>query len=247
MTSELGLAQPVAYAERERVAIATHEAGHAVSAWLFAPERNLEVLSIIKRSVALGLLAHSDPEERFTRTRSEIEALIRIAMGGLVAEEIFFGDTSSGVAGDLQAATEAAAQMVGSFGMAGTLVSLEAVRTGGGANVVAKVLAEEAGREQLESILSRARDDVRAALGQHRHLVEALRDALLEREELIGAEIDDVLRAASAAHAVGVLDLREQREATSLDMHGELLSNDSDTMAPGPVAYPDGHPLAPPL
>ncbi len=107
--------------------IATHEAGHATVAWLVAPERSLEVLSIIKRSSALGLLAHSEPEERWTRTRSEIEALIRIAMGGLVAEEIFFGETSSGVSGDLLAATEAAAQMVGSFGMAGSLISLDAV------------------------------------------------------------------------------------------------------------------------
>ena len=130
MTSELGLAQPVTYAESERIAIATHEAGHAAVAWLAAPERTLEVLSIIKRSSALGLLAHSESEERWTRSRRDIEALIRIAMGGLVAEELFFGDTSSGVSGDLKAATELAAQMVGSFGMAGSLISLDAIETG---------------------------------------------------------------------------------------------------------------------
>jgi cell division protease FtsH len=209
MTAELGLAQPVAYAERERITIATHEAGHATVAWLVAPERNLEVLSIIKRSSALGLLAHSEPEERWTRTRGEIEALIRIAMGGLVAEEVFFGDTSSGVAGDLHTATEAAAQMVGSFGMAGSLISLDAMRAGN-ANIVAKVLGDEACREKVEAILDGARDDVRKLLSERPYLVEALRDALLEREELIGAEIGDVLKKAQADSEARVLDLRDE-------------------------------------
>ncbi|MBV9660200.1 MAG: AAA family ATPase [Acidimicrobiales bacterium] len=209
MTAELGLAQPVAYAQRERVTIATHEAGHAVTAWLVAPERHLEVLSIIKRSAALGLLAHSEPEERWTRTKQEIEALIRIAMGGLVAEELFFGDTSSGVSGDLHAATEAAAQMVGSFGMAGSLISLDAARTGGGVNIVAKVLSDETSRARVEAILDCAREDVRALLSDHHHLVEGLRDALLDRDELIGQEIEEVLRASEFAESARVVDLRD--------------------------------------
>ncbi|HET6965737.1 MAG TPA: AAA family ATPase, partial [Acidimicrobiales bacterium] len=209
MTTELGLAQPTTYAEKERVTIATHEAGHAVTAWLVSPERKLEVLSIVKRSVALGLLAHSEPEERFTRTRAEMESLIRIAMGGLVAEELFFGDTSSGVAGDLQAATEAAAQMVGSFGMAGSLVSLDAAKGGAGVNIVSKVLSDEASREQMDRILDGARDSVRALLTQRGYLVEALRDALLQREELIGVEITDVLHRAESEHGTRVVDLRD--------------------------------------
>ena len=116
MTEEIGLAQPVSYTEAERRTIATHEAGHATVAYLVGRSRKLEVLSIIKRKDALGLLAHSELEERYTKTKSEIEQLIQIAMGGMVAEELFFGESGSGVAGDLQAATLAAAQMVGSMG-----------------------------------------------------------------------------------------------------------------------------------
>ena len=126
MTEEIGLAQPVAYTEAERRAIATHEAGHATVAHFAGRGRRLDVLSVIKRKEALGLLAHSDTEERWTRSQSEITSMIQIAMGGLVAEELFFGETGSGVAGDLQAATAMAAQMVGSLGMAGSLISLEA-------------------------------------------------------------------------------------------------------------------------
>jgi ATP-dependent Zn protease len=130
-------------------------------------------------------------------------------MGGLAAEELFFGDTSSGVAGDLLAATEAAAQMVGSFGMGGSLVSLDAARSGAPVNIVAKVLSDEASRTELEQILGSAREDVRMRLRQKSHLVEALRDALLEREELIGAEITDVLSQAEAVHGASVVDLRD--------------------------------------
>ena len=221
MTTELGLAQPTAYAEQERITIATHEAGHAVTAWLVAPERKLEVLSIIKRSVALGLLAHSEPEERYTRTRSEIEGLIRIAMGGLAAEEVFFGDTSSGVSGDLQAATEAAAQMIGSFGMGHSLISLDAARGGGAAvNIVAKVLSDDSSRAQMDAILDRARDEVRTLLSDHSYLVAALRDALLEREELIGVEITDVLTQAEMRHATPVVDLRDGRGAITKSRSG---------------------------
>ena len=192
MTEEIGLAQPVEYTEAERRTIATHESGHATVAWLVGKSRKLEVLSIIKRKDALGLLAHSEAEERLLKSRSEIHALIQIALGGMVAEEIFFGETTSGAAGDLQTATTLAAQMVGSMGMDGTLFSYEAIATPHG-NIVAKLASTDEGRERVEALLGLARDEVREMLGRNRHVVEALRDALLERDELIGDEITAVL------------------------------------------------------
>jgi ATP-dependent Zn protease len=92
----VGLGQPVQYTDHELRLIATHEAGHATVAWLVAPERRLEVLTVIKRGGALGLLAHGDREDVYTRSRTEMTALIRIAMGGQCAEEIFFSDVSTG-------------------------------------------------------------------------------------------------------------------------------------------------------
>ncbi|MBV8986024.1 MAG: AAA family ATPase [Acidimicrobiia bacterium] len=197
MTEEIGLAQPVEYTEAERRTIATHESGHATVAWLVGRTRKLEVLSIIKRKDALGLLAHSDEEERFTRSRSEMDALVQIAFGGMVAEELFFGEHSSGVSGDLQAATTAVCQMVGSLGMGRSLVSAEALSGPGGANVVSKVLAHDAGREEVESMLADAKARVHRMLEDNRHVVEALRDALLQRDELIAGEILDVIRSAA--------------------------------------------------
>ena len=196
MTEEIGLAQPVAYTEAERRTIATHESGHATVAYLVGAGRKLEVLSVIKRKDALGLLSHSDTEERWTQTKTEILALIQIAFGGLVAEELFFGETSTGVAGDLQAATAAAAQMVGSLGMAGSLVSLDAATGPGGANIVAKVLSTDEGRKAVEQILDDARSKVRTLLADNLTTVEALRDALLERDELVGDQITAVIASA---------------------------------------------------
>ena len=83
MTEEVGLKQPVEYTEDEKRTIATHEAGHATVAYLVGQNRKLEVLSIIKRKDALGLLAHTDGEERFTRTRSELLGMMKIAFGGM--------------------------------------------------------------------------------------------------------------------------------------------------------------------
>ncbi len=119
LDSEIGLGQPVLYTDHEAKLIATHESGHATIAWLVAPGRRLEVLSIIKRRSALGLLAHGDREEVYLQSRSELLGLIAISMGGQSAEELFFGDISTGPSGDLLAATRVAASMVGSCGMEG--------------------------------------------------------------------------------------------------------------------------------
>jgi ATP-dependent Zn protease len=188
---EIGLKQPVVYTEQDREAVATHEAGHATVAYFVGQNRRLEVLSIIKRRGSLGLLAHGDSEERFTRTRSEIEAGIAIALGGLVAEEMCIGDTGTGPAADLAHATTLAASMVGSFGMAGSLISFDAITDGpiGGPNLVGKVLADKEGRQRVEDILEDQRQHVREVLEENRDVHAALRDALIARDELVRDEI----------------------------------------------------------
>jgi cell division protease FtsH len=209
LVGEVGIGAPVEYTAHERLLIATHEAGHTTVAWLVAPERRLEVLTIIKRGEALGLLAHGDRDDVFTRSRSEMLRMIQISFGGQVAEELFFGDVSTGPAGDLAYATQVGAQMIGAAGMGESLVSFAAVEDGalGGSNLVGKVLGDGSAREQLERLLVEQKTTVTELLGAHRHLVEALRDALLEHEELIGSQITDVLEAAS--QAVRVVDLTE--------------------------------------
>ena len=211
IVEQIGLGQPVEYTTHERNLIATHESGHATAAYLFAPERRLEVLTIIKRRQALGLLSHGDADDVYTRSRAEMINLIRIALGGQCAEEIFFGDVSTGPGGDLHYATTVAAQMVGACGMEGSLISFSAVQSGAfsDTNLVGRVLGDAEGREKVEELLQEQKVIVRAKLEEKRHLVEALRDALFAREELIGAEITDVLREADSRSVAREIDLRE--------------------------------------
>ena len=216
LTLQVGLGQPVGYTEHEKRLIATHEAGHATAAYLMAPNRRLEILSIIKRRDALGMLAHGDAEEVYTRSRSDMIGLIRIALGGQCAEELFFGDVSTGPAGDLLYATNVAAQMVGAAGMAGTLVSFAAIQGNAfsDTNIVGRVLADADGRRRVEELLQEQKVVVKDALEANQHLIAALRDALMEHDELVGKEIDAVLEAArQAGPPPAVIDLREGRAA----------------------------------
>jgi len=194
-TEEIGTKQAVVYTDGDRDSVATHESGHATVAYFLGKGRRLEVLSIIKRRGSLGLLAHSEQEERFTQTKTEIEAGIAIALGGMVAEEMVFGESGTGPANDLAHATDLAARMVGSFGMAGSLISYDAMSEGplGGKNLVARVLGDAEGKTRVEDILVAQKERVRAVLEENRDVHAALRSALIERDELVRDEILEVI------------------------------------------------------
>ena len=192
LTEDIGLPHHESYTPDERRQIATHEAGHAVAAYLVGEGRKLEVLSIIKRREALGLLAHSDTEERFTKTRTELQALLKIALAGMAAEELFEGESGTGPAGDLAAATQIAAEMVGSLGMAGSLISFRAMSDSVfDPGLVGRVLSTGEGKRQVDALLKREKATIKRLLSANRRLVTSLRGELMEREELIG---DDIVR-----------------------------------------------------
>jgi len=206
----VGLPEPVDSPAAELATIATHEAGHAVMAYLVGKGRKLEMLSIIKRREALGFLAHRMTEERHTLKASEIVAQIQIALGGLVAEEMYFGESSTGPAGDLAAATNLGVEMVGSMGLGGSLISFRALDQGAfGGNMAAKVLADQEARAAVAKLLEDNKGVVEKVLSSHRHLIEALRDALIERHELMDNEILDVIVGAEGRPNV-VIDLRDE-------------------------------------
>ena len=205
MDVEIGLAEPTEYTIEERDSIAVHESGHAVVAYLAGKGRRMNLLSIVKRKDALGLLAHTETEERYTKRRSETVALMQIALGGMVAEELFYGESGTGAAGDLATATNIAVEMIGSLGMGESLISFSAVDRGiAGGNLGASVLADEKARTAVDSLLTEHKAVVTALLRDNRHLIEALRDELLEKDELVEREIVDVLDTARERHGATV-------------------------------------------
>ena len=234
LTEEVGLKNPVPYTDHERRLVATHEAGHATVAFL-SQTRRLEVLSIVKRAGSLGLLAHGDLDEQYNRSRSEIEALIDIAMGGMVAEELEFGEPSTGPAGDLASATNLACRLVGAAGMGGSLVSLAAAQGGmfDGNDLVAKTLRDNVARPEVERVLAVGKARAKALVDANRHILYALRDALLDRDELIGDEITEVCRAAGAP----VLDVQIERRGDERRVHDHLADERERN---GPIAVPYG-------
>src|SRR5205823_9951026 len=163
LVEDIGLPHQESYTRDERRQIATHEAGHAVAAYLCGEGRVLEVLSIIKRRDALGLLGHSESEERFTKTRTELEALLKIALGGMAAEEIFEGESGTGPAGDLAHATQIAAEMIGSLGLGGSLVSFRAVTEGVfDPGLVGRVLGNGEAKRNDDTLLKREKRTTKA-------------------------------------------------------------------------------------
>ncbi|HVC13773.1 MAG TPA: AAA family ATPase [Acidimicrobiales bacterium] len=183
------------YTNEELRRVAFHEAGHATVAYFLGEGRRLDVLSIVKRRDSLGMLAHSDAEERFTRTKGEYEVLLRIAMGGKASEQLFFGEVSSGPAGDLVAATRIAAQMVGAFAFGKSVVSMAADDAAGplSGGLVSSVLGDHQMRADAEKLLNEAYTDSEAVLRRHSAVVTSLAEALVERRELIGSEIIEVI------------------------------------------------------
>jgi cell division protease FtsH len=195
LAEEIGLKQPVKYSPREKEMVALHEASHAVASYsLEREEMQIQVITIQKRESALGLVSTQEIEEMFLRTQKQLLARIQVSLAGLVGEEIWFGQTTTGPSSDLVNATRNAAAYVGLFGMGKSLVSVGAMApTMMDGDPIRAVLSDPERRKEIDAILEECRNRVRTLLQQKRHAVEGVRDALLEREELIGDEIEALM------------------------------------------------------
>jgi cell division protease FtsH len=192
LTTEVGLAHEVGYHPEERRRIAVHEAGHALTAVLTG--RSVKVATILRRSAALGLVAHGDAEEKFLRTPTEAKSLITVALAGRAAEEQEYGEASSGISSDLAYATTVAAQLVGQLGHGPGLLSLEAAALPSAGNLVAKVLADEPSRAAADRILDECASQAAGMVSVHRDALLAIADGLCEQDELTGAQVVEIVR-----------------------------------------------------
>jgi cell division protease FtsH len=191
---------------REKKTVAYHEAGHALVAELVPGTDPVNKISIIPRGVAaLGYTQQLPTEDRYLMTRSELFARIYVLLGGRVAEEIIFGDISTGAQNDLQKATEIARSMVTQFGMSEKLglVALEGPRTPTFLPVPTaekKEYSEDTARivdEEIKKLLNDAHVKVREILGAHRQALEELAKLLLEKEVVERPELLAILKVRS--------------------------------------------------
>ncbi|MDP8971348.1 MAG: AAA family ATPase [Actinomycetota bacterium] len=184
---ELGPSEDVEYIERERHAVAVHEACHAVTAYRVRHHLTIDIATIEKGGTYLGLVASIPPEDQFTRWRSEYEADIMVSLASLAGERLFFdGDNSSGVSGDLESATRVATMMEGFWGMGTTVASHGVTRQAG----IPGGAGRPGGTEEKESEL------LNSDLGER---IEGKLKELLERtEQLLRANRREVFAVAHA-------------------------------------------------
>jgi len=194
----------VVVTDAERRLIALHEAGHAVVGMLTCPEDKLHKVTIEPRGRTLGA-AHFAPEsDRHLQPRRYLEGIISKALGGRAAELTFLGPdaVTTGAGSDLIQATSIARRMVAEFGMSEEvgLISADPAAQGGAPSGQLQGEIDKAVRALISVQSQRAE----AIVQQHREAVEALANALLERDVLPADEV----YAIAERHGVGARDAR---------------------------------------
>src|SRR5579875_316459 len=203
---ELGPPEDVEYIERERHAVAVHEACHALVAFRMRQHMEIDVATIEKGGDYLGMVASIPPEDQFTRWRSEYETDILVSLASLAGERMFFdSDSSSGVGADLESATTVASYMEGFWGMGSTVSSystakrLEVGAPGGGRGGTLKkgqdpeAEVRRALADRIEDKLSTLLDRTAEILTDNRNDVLALAHALEAHKTLSGEDVVAVL------------------------------------------------------
>ncbi|HET7870845.1 MAG TPA: AAA family ATPase [Actinomycetota bacterium] len=237
LVEEIGLKQPVKLTPREKEMTAVHEAGHAVASYtLEKGEFQIQVITIQKREHALGLVHGQDIEELYSRTQRQILADIQVSLAGLVAEEIWFGQTTTGPSSDLVNATRSVAAYVGVFGMGKSLISAAAIPpTMMDGDPIRAILSDSDRKKEMDALLDDCRDRVKKLLLQKRHAVEGVRDALIEREELIGDEIEALMAELGEREPLDVIDLTGNgQQGAQVAIPAGAGAGDGDGPEPGP-------------
>jgi cell division protease FtsH len=187
--------------EKERLITAFHEMGHAIVAHYLENTDPVHKISIISRGQALGYTISLPTEDKFLTTRAELSDTLAMTLGGRTAEEIIFGEITTGAANDLEKVTGTAKQMVMRFGMSEKL----GPRTFGhdhsmpflGREFNAEPdYSDEIAREiddEIRRIVEEAHQTAKEVLTTHRESLDRLSRVLLERETIEREEFEALL------------------------------------------------------
>jgi cell division protease FtsH len=193
---------------KEKEIVAYHEAGHALVAESRVHADRVAKISVIPRGVAaLGYTQQQPTEDRYLMTRAELLDRLDVLLGGRVAEELIFGDVSTGAQDDLQRATDMARAMVARYGMSEAmgLATFEAPRQALFLTVPSpaqREYSEETARRidaAIEGLLSAAHARVRETLTARREMLASLAKLLIEKEVVTRADLDALVASATAA------------------------------------------------
>jgi cell division protease FtsH len=182
----LGAERKIMLTSADRRRTAYHEAGHALVGMLTAGTDPVRKITIVPRGQSLGVTLSSPDVDRFNYSRSELEGRVKMALGGRAAEEVVFGDQTTGAENDIAQVTALTRHMVGRWGMSSAIGMVAVLPSDGGnpwgelASPRTLELLDEEVRREVEG----AYDEVVALLAAERSRLDALAEALLERETL---------------------------------------------------------------
>ena len=211
----LGAERQVVMTDADRKRTAYHESGHALVGMLTPGADPVRKISIIPRGQALGVTLSTPETDRFNYSRDELIARIKVALGGRAAEKVVFGDMTTGAESDIQHLTQTARGMVGRWGMSDAIGAV-AVTDGRQDGMLlpgampASTPTQQLVDEEVRRIVDGAEHDVIGLLERERGRLEALANALLERETLDQPEAYEV-----AGVEVPKTDAEEQAKATA--------------------------------
>ena len=174
-------------ADRERTAY--HESGHALVGMLTPGADPVRKVSIIPRGMALGVTLSTPDSDRVSYSREELEAKIKVALGGRAAEEVVYGTITTGAEADIQQLTQVARQMVARWGMSEAIGPVAVISPDGGSPLLAGMSSaspqtQRLVDEEVRRLVEDAHREVTALLQEHRGQLDGLAHALLEAETL---------------------------------------------------------------
>ena len=184
--------------EHDKNVTAYHESGHALVAASLHHTDPVNKVTILPRGRALGYTMVMPIEDRYSKSRNQLLDSLAWAMGGRVAEEIVFGDPSTGASNDIAQATETARDMVTEFGMSAALGSVRLTagsgevflgRDVGHAKDFSEVVAAKIDAE-VKALMDTAMAEARAALSLNRKVLDTLAAELLETETILQDRLD---------------------------------------------------------
>ncbi|MGF0144295.1 ATP-dependent zinc metalloprotease FtsH [Sharpea azabuensis] len=188
------------YTEKERKLVAYHESGHAIVGLTLEDANQVQKVTIVPRGDAGGYNLMTPKDETYFETKQQLLAEIAGFMGGRVAEEIFFGDISSGAANDIQQATRIARMMVTELGMS----ELGPIKYDSGENAVflgrdySQLSNTHSGQiafeidQQVRKIIDDAHQEATDIINANKDKLETIANALLEYETLNAEQIQSL-------------------------------------------------------
>ena len=231
LLKSLGPPEDVEYIERERHAVAVHEACHAVASYRLQKNLTIDIATIEKGQSYLGMVSPIPIEEQFTSWRTEYEADVITSIASLVGEKMFFeNDNSSGVSQDLLMATRVVMYMEGFWGMGATIGSHAVVKGEGNSTPIVdgtsrNMLETELGR-RVEAKLSELEARTERLLRENRREVLAIAHALETYKTVTGEDIEAIIEGRPGPlvdgrpyHATEFMTLAEQYHAKAVAAH----------------------------